>query len=182
MEQLRIFKILVIGDTAVGKTSLSMRYADNTFQYEYIKTIGSNFFVRDLIVENWRTRLLIWDLAGDELFGRIRPIFYHGSFGAILVFDVTRHSTFEHLDGWLKEMRTNIDWKTPIILAANKTDYDSWEVSDSEFADYAQQQEFPLYQTSAKTGENVIEVFNRLATEITGIVVKLGPNGEPLEE
>lgn len=173
MEQLRIFKIVVIGDSAVGKTSLSMRYSDNSFQYEYIKTIGSNFFVRDLHVEEWRTRLLIWDLAGDELFGRVRPIFYQGSFGALLVFDITRRSTFDHLAGWLEELRANIEWDIPIILAANKVDCDNWELTESEIKTYSQKKAFPIYLTSAKTDQMVAAAFNRLASEITGIIVKL---------
>ncbi|MFQ6123455.1 MAG: Rab family GTPase [Candidatus Heimdallarchaeota archaeon] len=172
MEQLRIFKIVVIGDSAVGKTSLSMRYSDNSFQYEYIKTIGSNFFVRDLYVEEWRTRLLIWDLAGDELFGRVRPIFYQGSFGALVVFDITRRSTFDHLEGWLEELRANIEWDVPIILAANKVDCDNWELTKAEIKAYSQKKAFPFYLTSAKTDQNVAAAFNRLATEITGVMVK----------
>ncbi len=172
MEQLRIFKIVVIGDAAVGKTSLSMRYSDNSFQYEYIKTIGSNFFVRDLQVEDWRTRLLIWDLAGDELFGRVRPIFYQGSFGALLVFDLTRRSTFDHLGGWLEELRANIEWDVPIVLAANKVDCDHWELTESEIKAYSQKKAFPTYLTSAKTDQKVADAFNRLAAEITGNIVE----------
>jgi Ras-related protein Rab-11A len=173
MEQLRIFKVVVVGDSAVGKTSLSMRYATNTFQYEYIKTIGSNFFLRDLHVDDQQTRLLIWDLAGDEFFGQIRPIFYQGSFGAMVVFDVTRRSTFEHLSGWLKELNTNIEWNIPIILAANKTDSKEWELDLAEIEQYAEAAGFPLYLTSAMTSQNVVGAFNRLATEITGVVIQI---------
>lgn len=175
MEQLRIFKVVVIGDPAVGKTSLSMRYADSSFQYEYIKTIGSNFFLRDIWVNSWQTRLLIWDLAGDEFFGQIRSIFYQGSFGALLVFDVTRESTFEHMEGWLAELRANIDWEIPIVLAANKIDCDNWEMDEAVIQEYARNSNFSLYMTSAKNDQNVTDAFNRLATEITGIVVKIEP-------
>ncbi len=176
MEHLRIFKIVVIGDPAVGKTSLSMRYADSSFQYEYIKTIGSNFFLRDIWVDKWQTRLLIWDLAGDEFFGQIRSIFYQGSFGALLVFDITRKSSFEHLAGWLSELRANLDWEIPVVLAANKTDCDGWELEKENIQEYAKNQNFPLYMTSAKADDNVTDAFNHLATNITkGIVVKIEP-------
>ena len=180
MEQLRIFKVVVVGDSAVGKTSLSMRYATNTFQYEYIKTIGSNFFLRDLQVDDQQTRLLIWDLAGDEFFGQIRFLFYQGSFGAMMVFDVTRRITFEHLSGWLKELNKNIEWNIPIIMAANKTDSEEWEINQSEIEQYAENAGFPLFLTSAMTDQNVIAAFNRLATEITGVVIQIEDSSTPL--
>ncbi|MFQ6123008.1 MAG: Rab family GTPase [Candidatus Heimdallarchaeota archaeon] len=162
------FKIVVIGDSGVGKTSLTMRYADQTFQYEYIKTIGTNFFMKTIPLLEEKVDLVLWDLAGDEAFGLLRPTFYQGAFGALLVCDVTRHSSFEHLEEWLKELRNNIPHKIPIVLSGNKIDLkkDEWEVNESEIQAFAETRGIPYFLTSAKANINVSQVFLQLAKDI----------------
>lgn len=162
------FKIVIIGDSGVGKTSLTMRYTDQTFQYEYIKTIGTNFFMKTIPLQGEKVDLVLWDLAGDEAFGLLRPIFYQGAFGALLVFDVTRHSSFEHLGDWLKELRDNVPQEIPIVICGNKTDLtmEEWEVSESEIQAFAVNRGFPYFLTSAKANKNVSQVFLRLAKDI----------------
>lgn len=162
------FKIVVIGDSGVGKTSLTMRYADQTFQYEYIKTIGTNFFMKTIPLQGEEVDLVLWDLAGDEAFGLLRPIFYQGALGALLVFDVTRHSSFEHLEEWLKELRDNIPPEIPVVLSGNKIDLtkEEWEVHESEIQAFAENRGFPYFLTSAKANKNVSQVFLQLAKDI----------------
>ncbi len=161
-------KIVIIGDTQVGKTSLSMRYADQTFQYEYIKTIGTNFFIKNITFSSSEATLLIWDLAGDEPFGKLRPLFYQGAFGALLVFDVTSHSSYTHLEKWLTELRDNVPQKIPSVLVANKMDLPAteWKVSEPEIQSFANRHELPFFLTSAKDNENVNSAFSQLIKDM----------------
>ena len=165
-------KIVIIGDTQVGKTSLSMRYADQTFQYEYIKTIGTNFFMKNITFNNSEATLMLWDLAGDEPFGKLRPLFYQGAFGALLVFDVTNHTSFTNLKKWLTELRDNVPQKISSVLVANKMDLPKteWRVSESEIQSFANDHELPYFMTSAKDTENVNPAFSQLIKDMGNFI------------
>ena len=162
------FKIVIIGDIRVGKTSLTMRYADQAFQYEYIKTIGTNFFLKTIPFQGTEVNIMLWDLAGDEAFGQLRPMFYQGALGAFLVFDVTQRSSFTHLEDWLKELQQNVPQEIPVVLSANKIDLmkEEWEVSEPEIQAFAETRGFPYFMTSAKTNEHVIQAFLKLVEDV----------------
>jgi len=159
---------VIIGDAEVGKTSLSIRYADQTFQYEYIKTIGTNFFMKKLSLNGEETTFMLWDLAGDESFGLLRPVFYQGAFGAFLVFDISQRASFTHLENWLQELQENLPQKIPTVLACNKVDLEeeAWQVSEHEIQEFAKTNRLPYFMTSAKNNKNVEQAFLRLAKEI----------------
>ncbi|MHA1340400.1 MAG: Rab family GTPase [Promethearchaeota archaeon] len=166
--QYYVLKICVIGDGSVGKTSLVLQYCEHKFQENYIMTIGSNFAVKELALDDGKinVKAQIWDLAGQQHFQFVRPPFYRGASGSILVYDITRRESFDHIKDWKKEADQVIPGK-PFILVGNKTDLmDERVVSKSEGQKLAEELGADFFETSAKTGENVEEIFATLIKKI----------------
>ena len=154
-----------------------MRYTDQKFQFEYIKTIGTNFFRKHISLHETEMSLLLWDLAGDESFGLLRPVFYQGALGAFLVFDISQRTSFASLENWLKELQDNLPQKIPTVLACNKIDIEkeAWTVSEHEIQEFANAHGLPFFMTSAKSNKNVEHAFLTLAKEI-GTSLKNSPS------
>jgi len=167
------WKIVVIGDAAVGKTSLIKRYTTNTFEKDYISTLGMQFSKFEEHVEGEKVELLLWDLAGQESFSTLRDRFYTGSSGAIVVFSLSPEDleTYDHVTKWhsdVKEACGNI----PIILFGNKADLvdqsalatsPNYATSDVHVKKFAQDHKIiEYYKTSALTGQGVKEAFQTL--------------------
>ena len=173
-------KICLIGDGAVGKTALRERYLGKGFAANYLMTIGADFAVNHTEINGTAVKFQIWDLAGQERFGSVRSLYYSGSHGVLMIFDVTRAETFQSLvDGWLPELTKNLrSGPVPVILLGNKTDLrdpndithiqqDKGKILAKDLAEkYGGKFEIPYLETSAKTGINVQEAFNLLAHEI----------------
>lgn len=157
-----LFKIVVVGDGAVGKTTLATHFVKGKFIEHYKMTIGVDFFVKDVSIGNNMIKLQIWDTAGQERFAFIRPTYYSGTSGGLMIFDVNRSKTFKSLDKWLKEVRTNCG-KIPLLLIGNKIDIDKRQVKKSKAEEFAKKNNLRYYETSAKTGEQVFDVFSELA-------------------
>ncbi len=163
-----LFKSIVVGDGGVGKTALTLRFSKGFFQEKYKMTIGVDFHVKTINVDSdngpIRTKLQIWDTGGQERFSSIRPMYYRGALGALLIFDLTSISSFEHLPQWIEEVRANAKEDIPLLLVGNKDDlFDQRMVSLEEINEFTE--EFNLYymETSAKTGDNVGDCFYVLA-------------------
>jgi len=171
-----VYKVVLIGDGAVGKTSLRLRYMGKGFQPIYMETIGADFAVNDVDVEvkgkRYICRLQIWDLAGQPRFSEVRSLFYSGAKGAIAVYDKTRHETYAHIKDWISEMLRGTG-EIPIVLVGNKKDLcDEGDVSCVSYEDGIKLKEelesflgetVIFLETSAKTGENVKEAFIELS-------------------
>ncbi|WP_287584373.1 Rab family GTPase [Candidatus Borrarchaeum sp.] len=157
-----LFKIVVVGDGAVGKTTLATHFVKGKFIEYYKMTIGVDFFVKDVQIGEDLIKLQIWDTAGQERFAFIRPTYYSGTSGGFMVFDVNRSESFKSLDKWLKEIHTNCG-KIPLLLLGNKIDLDMRQVKKSQAEKYAKKNDLLYYETSAKTGEQVFDVFSELA-------------------
>ncbi|OLS23800.1 MAG: GTPase KRas precursor [Candidatus Heimdallarchaeota archaeon LC_3] len=184
-----MYKIVLCGDGAVGKTALRLRYMGRGFQAKYMMTIGADFALKEISVTdnlgNSQTfKFQLWDLAGQQNFSSVRPLYYMGAHGAILVYDVTRLSTFENTASWIAEITKGIGKKLyPIVLIANKIDFRrqsdiaitaeegrelARRISDEEFDGKIK---IPYIETSAKTGENVDDAFLKIA-ELTNHTYK----------
>ncbi|MFX1512320.1 MAG: Rab family GTPase [Promethearchaeota archaeon] len=166
--RMQYLKVVMLGDAAVGKTSLVSRYVHKSFIGKYKATIGLDLSFRDVeIPGKGTTRLQMWDLSGQAQFKTIRQRFFDGTSGAVLVFDITRPSTFENLNSWLIELTDNVG-QVPFAVVGNKADLKDLIASDeTEEKKWAEENEAVTYlRTSAKTGENVDQVFNFLAKEI----------------
>jgi len=167
-----IFKICIVGDGGVGKTSLALRYTENTFKDNYIMTIGSNFSTKTVSLPNYPhldIKLQIWDLAGQKHFSFVRPPFYRGASGVIYVFDLTRRSSFASLPNWKSEVSKVIGEK-PSILVGNKID-----LADEGHREVGQQDgdsfktelnAISYFETSAKDGVKINEMFTEIVLEI----------------
>jgi len=160
-------KVIIMGDPAVGKTSLVIRYVSNRFNKDYRSTIGTNIYSKEVLLsDNNKVFLNLWDIAGQERWARMREKYYYGSKGAIIVGDLTRPKTFEQIkDFWIPDIKKYLS-KIPIILVGNKNDLES-KVSLKTVEKLRNEiNAIGGIITSAKTGENVEEAFKKLSEEI----------------
>ncbi len=154
------FKIVMLGDGAVGKTAMTTRFTQNFFEQDYKRTIGSDFAIKRLDIPDIDTRvtLQVWDLAGQPRFESVRQGFYRGSRGGLLLYDVTRRRTFLNVEHWKEEAYSNLANEIPLVLMANKVDLkDSRVITTEEGEKYAKKNGFLYIESSALTGENVEE-------------------------
>lgn len=173
------FKILIIGDAAVGKSSLLTRFSENTFVHAYQSTIGIDFNTRMIRVDRAICKLEIWDTAGQERFSTITANYYRGAQGALLVFDVSRRDSFEHVQSWLdRAMQLGGEDVEP-VLVGNKVDLSDEErqVSTAEGEAMAQLMNIPYVETSALNGCNVEGAFVSMTAHIKKSVDRRGLTG-----
>ncbi|CAB0002080.1 unnamed protein product [Nesidiocoris tenuis] len=153
-----LFKLLIIGDSGVGKSSLLLRFSDNTFTGNYITTIGVDFKIRTIEIDGEKVKLQIWDTAGQERFRTITSTYYRGTHGVIVVYDVSSGDTFANVKRWLHEIDQNCEIVNK-ILVGNKNDSIERKVVLTEDAQrFADQMAIQLFETSAKDNINVEEV------------------------
>ena len=158
-----VFKITVIGDGAVGKTSLIKKYTQGSFKKDYIKTLGAQFSKYDEEIEGNNCKLFFWDIAGQREFDFMRPTFYKGSKAAIIVFSHTDDESFNNIANWHEDIKSYTG-ELPIVLFGNKTDLiDENEVDDEKVENIVKEKDFlGYYKTSAKTGQGVFQAFQAI--------------------
>jgi len=165
-----VFKITVLGEAAVGKTSLLNRFCEDTFQDDYKPTLGANIIRKDVnIEESTKVRLIMWDLAGQEKYNVIRSMYFQGCEGALLVYDVTRYNTFDNIKSrWLRDFKKYIRKEGVYVLIGNKIDLINDRVVPTEKGkDLAEKIKASHFiETSAKLGENIEEAFLLLVKQI----------------
>eukprot|EP00397_Hematodinium_sp_SG-2012_P054535 GEMP01065843.1.p1 GENE.GEMP01065843.1~~GEMP01065843.1.p1 ORF type:complete len:207 (+),score=38.99 GEMP01065843.1:73-693(+) len=174
-----LFKLLLIGDSGVGKSCLLLRFADNTYTESYISTIGVDFKIRTIEQEGKVVKLQIWDTAGQERFRTITSSYYRGAHGIIIVYDVTDRESFNSVKHWIEEISRYAAEGANKLLVGNKCDLQSKKVvSYDEAKDLADSLNIKFLETSAKNAHNVEEAFNTMGTEIkTRVVVQQGTRG-----
>jgi len=164
-----LFKYIIIGDTGVGKSCLLLQFTDKRFQTVHDLTIGVEFGARMVNIDNKQVKLQIWDTAGQESFRSITRSYYRGAAGALLVYDITRRETFNHLTSWLDDARQHSNSNMVIMLIGNKCDLeDRRAVQYEEGQQFAQENGLIFMETSAKTAQNVDEAFIATAQNIYG--------------
>ena len=154
-------KIILLGDSAVGKTKLVERFLMDEYNPQQLSTYALTMFRKNLDIDGKNVKVDIWDTAGQERFNKMHPAYYHRAHACILCFDVTRKATYQHLGAWYDEMRDACE-NIPCILVANKIDID-YQVTRKNFK-FASSKNIPFYFVSAADGTNVVKVF-RAAVE-----------------
>ena len=176
------FKILILGDHAVGKSCFIIRYTDDTFQDVYLSTIGMDCKYKDINLENGKSiRLQIWDTAGQDRFRSLTKNLYKGASGIILIYDISQRKTFDNVKGWIESIKEEVSSKVLIVLVGNKIDkIEEREVKKVEGEDLAEELKLPFYECSALTGENINNAFLGLARKLVETKEKVENRGEKL--
>ena len=159
----RCIKILLLGDTSVGKTCFLKRYTDDTFQDAYLSTIGFDYKFKVVTLKSGKeVKVQIWDTAGQERFRTIAKSYYRGAHGIILVFDVTNPKTFDNIKMWVNQIKDEASSKVCVILVANKIDSEERVVSQEDGDTLAKSYNLKIFESSAKENINVYEAFQDL--------------------
>lgn len=175
-----LFKLLLIGDSGVGKSCLLLRFADDTYTESYISTIGVDFKIRTIELDGKTIKLQIWDTAGQERFRTITSSYYRGAHGIIVVYDVTDQESFNNVKQWLQEIDRYASENVNKLLVGNKCDLTTKKVVDYTTAkEYADQLGIPFLETSAKNATNVEQAFMTMAAEIKN---RMGPTPSPADK
>lgn len=168
-----LFKVVLIGDSGVGKSNLLSRFTRNEFSLESKSTIGVEFATRSINVDGKMIKAQIWDTAGQERYRAITSAYYRGAVGALLVFDLTRHVTFENVERWLKELRDHTDSNIVVMLVGNKSDLRHLRaVSTEDAQSFAEREGLYFIETSALESTNVENSFKQILTQIYRVVSK----------
>jgi Ras-related protein Rab-2A len=155
-----MFRYIIVGDMAVGKSCLLLQFTENKFRHQHDLTIGVEFGGKIVNVNDKTIKIQIWDTAGQEAFQAITRTYYKGAIGALLVYDITRKETFIHIAKWIEEVRSNSSKDIQIILIGNKKDLENKrQVTKEEGEEFAKKNGIMFLETSAKTKENVSEAF-----------------------
>lgn len=168
-----LFKIVLIGDSGVGKSNILSRFTRNEFCLESKSTIGVEFATRTLQVEGKTIKAQIWDTAGQERYRAITSAYYRGAVGALLVYDITKKQTFDNVQRWLRELRDHADSNIVVLMAGNKSDLNHLRaVQEDEGQALAEKEGLSFLETSALEAYNVEKAFQIILTEIYHIVSK----------
>eukprot|EP01103_Thecamoeba_quadrilineata_P003553 TRINITY_DN13316_c0_g1_i1.p1 TRINITY_DN13316_c0_g1~~TRINITY_DN13316_c0_g1_i1.p1 ORF type:complete len:209 (+),score=29.80 TRINITY_DN13316_c0_g1_i1:31-657(+) len=155
-----LFKLLMIGDSGVGKSSLLVRFTDDTYAETYSCTLSVDFKIRTIMMDGKRIKLQIWDTSGQERFRSITSSYYRGALGVIVVYDVTNQETFDNVKAWFDEIEKNVSPTVSKLLIGNKSDLESERVvSSTTGKELANNLQIPFLETSAKTAANVEQAF-----------------------
>ena len=156
-----MYKFIVVGNSAVGKSCLLLRFDENRFQSVHDVTVGVTFLVKVVDLDGREIKVQIWDTAGQEVFKAITRSYYRDSHCAIVVYDITDTGSFEKVDEWVRDVRNFASPNCVLVLVGNKCDLESRrEVSFNQGQDFADRQGLIFFETSAMTGENVDALFN----------------------
>ncbi|XP_021279462.1 ras-related protein Rab11C [Herrania umbratica] len=168
-----LFKIVLIGDSGVGKSNILSRFTRNEFCLESKSTIGVEFATRTLQVEGKTVKAQIWDTAGQERYRAITSAYYRGAVGALLVYDITKRQTFDNVQRWLRELRDHADSNIVIMMAGNKSDLNHLRaVSEEDGHALAEKEGLSFLETSALEATNVEKAFQTILNEIYHIISK----------
>lgn len=154
-----IMKILLIGDSGVGKSCLLVRFVDDKFNPSFITTIGIDFKIKTIDSNGKKIKLQLWDTAGQERFRTITTAYYRGAMGIILVYDVTDESTFDHIKTWYKTVNEHANGEAQLLLVGNKSDMETRVVTYEQGEALANELGIPFVESSAKDDKNVNEIF-----------------------
>ena len=178
-----LYKILLLGDSSVGKTCFLMRYTDNTFQEIHMSTIGLDYKLKNVQLDDGKmVKIQIWDTAGQDRFRSITKNYYKGAHGIILIYDITNQKTFENVKNWINQIKEEVSNKVTIILVGNKIDDEDHRVVSTEQGEkMANDFGLMFFECSAKSGVNIDSTFNELVKKTVENYSKVKMEGEKLK-
>ena len=156
-----LFKLILIGDSYVGKSNILLKYLKNQFNENSKTTIGVEFGTKNIIINNKRIKIQIWDTAGQERYRSITSAYYKGAKGALIVYDITRKNTFDNIDKWIIDLKLNGDKNICIIILGNKR-----EINKNDGIKKAEMYKIAFLETSALNGDNISKAFDELIEQI----------------
>ena len=173
-----IYKVLLLGDSTVGKTCFLIKYTDKTFQDVHMATIGLDYRLKNMTLKSGKNvKLQIWDTAGQDRFRAITKNYYKGANGIILIYDVTNPQTFDNVKSWISQIREEASPNVLIYIAGNKIDIEGERKIQKEAGQkLADEFGFPFVETSAKNGININETFEDLVEKIDSVYSKIENN------
>jgi Ras-related protein Rab-1A len=161
-----LFKLVIVGDSGVGKSCFLLRYADDSFTESFISTIGVDFRFKSIKINEKIVRLQIWDTAGQERFRTITAAYYRGADGILIVYDITHRESFFAVSSWLEEALKYVDNGVPFVIIGNKSDRTDRQVSFDELEKFGKKHNILYAECSARTGENIDNVLLELANKL----------------
>ena len=162
-----LFKLILVGDSCVGKSNILLKYLKNEFDPNSRATVGVEFGTKNIIIDNKKIKIQIWDTAGEERYRSITSAYYKGAKGAFIVYDITRKSTFDNIDKWISDLKLNGDKNICIIILGNKSDLDDKrEVSKEGGIKKSEMYKTAFMETSALNGDNIEKAFDELIEQI----------------
>lgn len=179
-EPLTSIKLVLLGDSGVGKTSIVTQYVSGSMPATVKPTIGAAFVTKEMFIENQKIELLIWDTAGQEVYRGLAPMYYRSALIAIIVYDVTRQQTFDAVSYWIKELQNNVDGDIVILVCGNKVDLEGQRAIESNKALASAEANGALFaETSAQTGAGVERMFQMAVKKLLASrdAKALGGNG-----
>ncbi len=173
-----IYKILLLGDSAVGKTCFLLRFTDNSFEQVHMSTIGLDYRLKTMELPNKRNvKIQIWDTAGQDKFRAITKNYYKGAHGILLIYDITDTNSFDNVKSWIEQIREETGVKVIIYLIGNKNDLvDERKIKPEDGQKIADEFGVPFFESSAKSGMNVNEIFESLVQKIDEEFSKIPDN------
>ena len=169
-----LFKVIVVGDGAVGKTAITIRFAEGRFEEHYKMTIGVDFAIKLLEISGYKVKLQVWDTGGQERFSYIRPLYYKGAMACIAIFDLTNRESFDNLPKWFQEVAENCG-AIPLMLVGNKADLPDRAVTTEEGQTLSDKLGIIYYEASAKNGDNINTLFTTLGERLLGSRISTTP-------
>ncbi len=168
-----LFKFIIVGDSSVGKSCLLTRFSDGQYNRNFETTLGVDFGSKMISINDKTIKLHIWDTAGQETFKSITRSYYRGAAGVILVYDITKKSSFENLTSWVNDIKTMNSNNIPIIIVGNKSDLSTRrEIASTDLEKYASENGYLFKETSVLSNTNVSEIFFNLAEHILDKIEK----------
>ncbi|GJX11603.1 Ras-related protein RabA1f [Tanacetum coccineum] len=177
-----LYKVVLIGDSGVGKSNLLSRFSKNEFSLDSKSTIGVEFATRSIHVDDKIVKGQIWDTAGQERYRAITSAYYRGTVGALIVYDITRRVTFENVERWLRELRDHTDQNIVVMLVGNKADLGHLRaVTTDDASAFSEREDVFFMETSALEALNVEKAFTEVLTNIYRVMSRkaLGMGNDP---
>ena len=177
-------QLLIVGDAAVGKTSILRRFSQDKFNPNYLSTLGIDFFTKDVILNDKKIHIKMWDTAGQERYKSLTQGFLRNAQGIILVYDIKEKESFNNLKYWIDSIQYNIDLekkKIPLIIMGNKIDLSERKVEKIDAENFAKSKNYKYFEVSAKSGEGVDESIKYLIELVIKEVEKQEKNGKEIK-